>query len=82
MIVVTGATGKIGRELMRLLSERREAVQAVAHTDLAQPDRLASAFAGAEKLFLLTANTICWINATTSPGKAWSIRPPARAGCP
>jgi uncharacterized protein YbjT (DUF2867 family) len=57
MIVVTGATGKIGRELMRLLSERREAVQAVAHTDLAQPDRLASAFAGAEKLFLLTANS-------------------------
>lgn len=57
MIVVSGATGKIGSELMRLLSERREDVRTVTHTDLAQPDRLSSTFAGAEKLFLLTANS-------------------------
>jgi len=57
MIVVTGSTGHIGSELVRLLSERREAFRTVGHTDLAQPDRLATAFAGADKLFLLTANS-------------------------
>jgi uncharacterized protein YbjT (DUF2867 family) len=72
MIVVTGATGKIGSELVRLLAERGEPVRALARhvgqgtetpgvewvsADLAQRDRLAEAFAGAERLFLLTANS-------------------------
>lgn len=72
MIVVTGATGKIGRELVRLLAERGEAVRALARHpareevlpgvewvagDLARRERLAPVFAGAEKLFLLTGNS-------------------------
>jgi uncharacterized protein YbjT (DUF2867 family) len=72
LIVVTGATGKIGRELVRLLAERGEKVRAIArHTgkdeerpgvewmaaDLADREQLAAAFAGAARLFLLTANS-------------------------
>lgn len=72
MIVVTGATGKIGSELVRLLAQRGEAVRALARhagrgeelsgvewvaADLARREGLAAAFAGAEKLFLLTANS-------------------------
>jgi len=72
MIVVIGATGKIGSELVRLLAERGAAVRALARhagrgeetpgvewmaADLARRDQLAAAFVGAEKLFLLTANS-------------------------
>src|SRR6185295_12763472 len=72
MVVVTGATGKIGRELVRLLAERGEAVRALARhagggeelpgvewlaADLARREHLDSVFAGAERLFLLTANS-------------------------
>ncbi|HEV8582224.1 MAG TPA: SDR family oxidoreductase [Thermoanaerobaculia bacterium] len=72
MILITGATGKIGSELVRLLAERGEAVRALARhvgqgtdlagvewvsADLARKEGLAEAFAGAERLFLLTANS-------------------------
>ena len=72
MIVVTGATGRIGKELVRLLAERGETVRAVARhakprdelpgverlaVDLGQRELLSSAFAGADRLFLLTANS-------------------------
>jgi uncharacterized protein YbjT (DUF2867 family) len=72
LIAVTGATGKIGRALVRLLAERGETVRALARhpgrgeelpgvewvaADLARREGLASAFAGAEKVFLLTANS-------------------------
>jgi uncharacterized protein YbjT (DUF2867 family) len=72
MIVVTGATGKIGSELVRRLAERGEAVRAVSRhvergedlpgvervaADLTQRESLVAAFASAERLFLLTANS-------------------------
>jgi uncharacterized protein YbjT (DUF2867 family) len=72
VIIVTGATGKIGGELVRRLAEGGEAVRALARhpareeaprgvewvaADLARRERLAPAFAGAERLFLLTANS-------------------------
>jgi len=72
MIVVTGATGKIGSELVRLLAERRETVRAVSRqirpgealpgvervaADLAQREGLRPVFDGADRLFLLTANS-------------------------
>jgi uncharacterized protein YbjT (DUF2867 family) len=72
MIVVTGATGRIGSELVRRLAQRGEAVRGLARSagrgeelpgvewvaaDLAQRDGLVPSFAGAERLFLLTANS-------------------------
>jgi uncharacterized protein YbjT (DUF2867 family) len=72
MIVLTGATGKIGRELVRLLAAQGETVRALARragrgedlpgiewvaADLARREHLSEIFAGAEKLFLLTANS-------------------------
>lgn len=72
MIAVTGATGNIGSELVRRLAERGEAVRALARNvergeelpgverlavDLARGEPLAAAFAGADRLFLLTANS-------------------------
>ncbi|SDL72750.1 Uncharacterized conserved protein YbjT, contains NAD(P)-binding and DUF2867 domains [Glycomyces sambucus] len=67
MIVVTGATGNVGRPLLEALLAKGQDVTAVsrgaaelppgvAHrvADLAKPDTLAAAFAGADKLFLLT----------------------------
>lgn len=71
MIVVTGATGTIGSELVRLLSERGQPVRAVSRraevqpplpdvewvqADLADRPRLPAIFDGAAKLFLLTGN--------------------------
>lgn len=69
MIVVTGATGNIGRPLVQNLLAAGEAVTAVSRgisapiptgdgltgvrADLAEPDSLARAFEGAEALFLL-----------------------------
>lgn len=70
MIVVTGATGHIGRELVRLLSDAGAPTRAVARhpprdevpgvewiaADLANRD-LRAVFAGADRLFLLTGNS-------------------------
>ncbi|MBW5482163.1 NAD(P)H-binding protein [Streptomyces bambusae] len=68
MIVVTGATGNVGRELVRILVEAGEQVTAVARrpaelpvgvrhvqADLADPQSLRPALHGAEALFLLVA---------------------------
>ena len=72
MIVVTGATGTIGAELVRLLSGAGAAVRALSRhptdapdldgvewvaADLADPASLAGPMCGAERLFLLTGNT-------------------------
>ncbi|MER6789438.1 NAD(P)H-binding protein [Streptomyces sp. NPDC000658] len=69
-IVVTGATGNVGRALVRMLSEAGASVTALARTvtatdvpadvraasaDLAEPAGLRAAFGGAEALFLLVA---------------------------
>jgi len=71
MIVVTGATGTIGRELLRLLSDRGAEVKALSRTpergerlpgvmwvaaDLAEREALPDIFAGADRVFLLTGN--------------------------
>jgi uncharacterized protein YbjT (DUF2867 family) len=64
MIVVTGATGNVGRALVRILTEDQVPVTAVARhisgpgtvaADLAEPESLRGAFEGAEALFLLMA---------------------------
>lgn len=68
MIVVTGATGNVGRELVRILAEGGEKVTAVSRRpadvpdgvrhrqgDLAEPESLRPAFEGADALFLLAA---------------------------
>ncbi|HEY1178414.1 MAG TPA: NAD(P)H-binding protein, partial [Phytomonospora sp.] len=64
MIVVTGATGNVGRVLVGLLADAGEKVVAVSRTatelttaehreaDLARPETLEGAFAGADSLFL------------------------------
>lgn len=72
VITVTGSTGTIGRELVRLLSERGQPVRAVLRdftkarqlehvawiqADLAEKDKLDAVLAGTERLFLLTDNT-------------------------
>ncbi|MCS0600107.1 NAD(P)H-binding protein [Streptomyces sp. LP11] len=71
MIVVTGATGNVGRPLTRALAEAGEQVTAVSrHTvampagvrhvaaDLAEPASLAPALEGAEALFLLLSGDL------------------------
>lgn len=70
MIVVTGATGNVGRALVRVLAEAGEPVTAVSRgdaarelppgvrhvrADLARPEGLRPAFDGAAALFLLTS---------------------------
>jgi uncharacterized protein YbjT (DUF2867 family) len=68
MIVVTGATGNVGRELVRTLSSAGEKVRAVSRrpeqtpdgvrhwpADLAEPASLRPALEGADALFLLVA---------------------------
>lgn len=70
MIVVTGATGNVGRTLVRQLAEAGEKVVAVSRgitpadvpagvdaiaADLADPATLGAAFAGADAVFLLVA---------------------------
>jgi uncharacterized protein YbjT (DUF2867 family) len=72
MVVVTGATGHIGLELVRLLSARGVRTRAIARrpdpraplpgvewvaADLARRDHLADLFVGADRLFLNTGNT-------------------------
>lgn len=71
MIVLLGATGNIGSELLRLLAESGAAVRAVSRKpprtseltrvewvegDLANPESLVEIFDGAKKLFLVTGN--------------------------
>ncbi|WP_306362059.1 NAD(P)H-binding protein [Nocardia sp. CC227C] len=69
MIVVTGATGNVGRPLVRMLAAAGEQVTAVSRTavaelpegvrhvaaDLTDTDSLTTAFAGADALYLLLA---------------------------
>src|SRR3954447_752164 len=61
MIVVTGATGNVGRELGRALTSAGEQVRAVSRrapawpADLAEPASLRGALEGADALFLLVA---------------------------
>ncbi|GAB2817682.1 NAD(P)H-binding protein [Actinoallomurus bryophytorum] len=68
MIVVTGATGNVGRELVRTLASAGETVRAVSRrpertpegvrhwqADLAEPVSLRTAMEGADALFLLVA---------------------------
>jgi uncharacterized protein YbjT (DUF2867 family) len=72
MIVVTGATGRIGTELVRLLSEEGISVRAVTRDtgrarplpnvewvegDLRNASSLRDLFRGADRLFLLTSNS-------------------------
>ena len=71
MILVTGSTGLIGSEVLRLLSHAGVPARALVRKsgrgrtlpgitwvtgDLANPESLASAFEGCTKLFLLTGN--------------------------
>ena len=71
MILVTGGTGLIGSEVLRLLSRAGGPARALVRNpggaqalpgitwvqgDLAKPETLASVFAGCTKLFLLTGN--------------------------
>lgn len=71
VITVTGSTGTIGSELIRLLSDRRSPTRAVfrdarrlralpnvawVHADLRQADLLEPALAGTSRLFLLSGN--------------------------
>jgi uncharacterized protein YbjT (DUF2867 family) len=60
MIVVTGATGNVGRPLVQALQAAGEQVRAVSRrgphqADLAEPASLAPALTGAKAVFLLTA---------------------------
>jgi uncharacterized protein YbjT (DUF2867 family) len=66
MMLITGATGTVGREVVRLLSERGEEVRAMARDssrvegvavrgDFDDPGTLAAAAEGADTLFLLSA---------------------------
>jgi uncharacterized protein YbjT (DUF2867 family) len=63
VIVVAGATGNVGREVVRELTVAGVSVRAVSRSasgdnaavgDLARPDSLRSAFAGGEALFMLS----------------------------
>jgi uncharacterized protein YbjT (DUF2867 family) len=72
MILVTGGTGLIGSEVLRVLSSAGVPARALVRTpsraqtlpgiswvsgDLAKPETLSSAFVGCTKLFLLTGNS-------------------------
>src|SRR5262245_14827155 len=71
MILVTGSTGLIGSEVVRLLSRANAPARALVRNtsraqklpgitlvsgDLSKPETLRAAFAGCAKLFLLTGN--------------------------
>lgn len=71
MILVTGATGNIGAEVVRLLLDGKQAVRVLARDpakvsglkgvqvvqgDLMKPSSLAAAFAGVEKAFIMVAS--------------------------
>jgi uncharacterized protein YbjT (DUF2867 family) len=89
MIVVTGATGNVGRPLVRALAAAGEQVTAVSRrvsapdvpagvrhrrADLADPGSLASAFDDAEVLFLLTSGDF-----VSAGGKVSDVLDAARA---
>jgi uncharacterized protein YbjT (DUF2867 family) len=89
MIVVTGATGNVGRPLVRALVAAGEHVTAVSRrvsapdvpagvrhqqADLADPGSLQSAFDGAEMLFLLTSGDF-----VSAGGKVSDVLDAARA---
>ncbi|WP_280255392.1 SDR family oxidoreductase [Nocardia wallacei] len=90
MIVVTGATGNIGRTLVPMLADAGEKVGAVSRgsavslpdgvdhrrADLADTAQLPSAFAGADALFLLLSGELGF----TGPDPAETIRIAADAG--
>jgi uncharacterized protein YbjT (DUF2867 family) len=93
MIVVTGATGNVGRPLVRALVAAGEQVTAVSRgisgpdvpagvrhrqADLAEPDSLKPALDGAEALFLLTSGD--WVSAGGNPRVILDILDAARAG--
>jgi uncharacterized protein YbjT (DUF2867 family) len=92
MIVVTGATGNVGRPLVQLLVAAGRRVTAVSRrisapdvpagvrhqqADLAEPDSLKPALDGAEALFLLTSGD--WVSAGGNPSVIFEILDAARA---
>jgi uncharacterized protein YbjT (DUF2867 family) len=92
MIVVTGATGNVGRPLVRALVEAGEQVTAVARgisasdvpagvphqrADLVEPGSLKPALEGADALFLLTSGD--WLSAGGNPAVVADILDIARA---
>ncbi|HEV7713258.1 MAG TPA: NAD-dependent epimerase/dehydratase family protein, partial [Asanoa sp.] len=64
MIVVTGATGNVGRPLVRALTEAGERVTGVsrATADLFRPETLKPAVDGATALFLLVPGAGAGLN--------------------
>jgi uncharacterized protein YbjT (DUF2867 family) len=90
MIVVTGASGNVGRPLVQALVAAGEQVTAVSRrisgldvpegvqhrqADLAEPESLAPALVGADALFLLTSGDLL-----SAPGKVSDVLDAARAG--
>jgi uncharacterized protein YbjT (DUF2867 family) len=93
MIVVTGATGNVGRTLVRALVEAGERVTAVSRgvsagdmpegvrhvwADLMRPAELEPAFEGAESLFLLTSGD--WMSAGGNGSVVAEVLDRAQAG--
>ncbi|ONI89249.1 NmrA family transcriptional regulator [Saccharothrix sp. ALI-22-I] len=93
MIVVTGATGNVGRTLVRLLDAAGEQVTAVSRkisaadtpagvrhlaADLVEPDSLKPALDGATTLFLLTSGD--WVSAGGDETVLGNVLDIARAG--
>jgi uncharacterized protein YbjT (DUF2867 family) len=92
MIVVTGGTGTIGREVIRQLSESGQAVRALSRNpppgdaragvewmqaDLSNPGELTASLAGGTRLFLLTGNSADMVRLQKN-----AIRAAAGAGVP
>jgi uncharacterized protein YbjT (DUF2867 family) len=93
MIVVTGATGNVGRPLVQALVEAGEQVTAVSRriaaldvppgvphrqADLIEPESLKPALDGADALFLLTSGD--WVSAGGTSSVVLDILDAARAG--
>ena len=81
-MLVTGGTGGIGSELLRLLSEAGVRARALTRNlkkaltllgitwvvgDLAQPETLTTAFEGAKTVFLVTHFSKTWSRCSTTP---------------
>ena len=90
MIIVTGASGKIGCELLRLLAERGVGVKALSRhpprdvqlpgvawvtADLAERRALPSIFAGAERLFATVLGTLGTLALLASAVLWWFAEP-------